>query len=83
MTDETKIKNASQAIRVLILVGWTMLCGFFFILWMAGIANAPPPESGDPDVVLGAAACVAAGCTGGVWIFGLILGLIIYWLVRR
>jgi hypothetical protein len=64
-------------------LGWTGFCALVWFCWMLTIAGGPPPEGANSEAVLGAATCFATGCAGGVWFFGLIVGLLIYGLIRR
>jgi hypothetical protein len=78
--------RSSWKVRALIVGAWTALCSLLAVAGVAVVAVAPP----DPGVsaethatAVGASLACSAGCMGSVWFAGLIVGLVIYALVRR
>lgn len=77
---------SSWKIRALIVAAWTALCGLLTVLLLLPVLTVQP----DPGVsaethatALGASMACTTGCMGSVWFVGLVIGLVIYALVRR
>lgn len=70
--------TVSQAVRVALVLGWSLMCGGFWLMWLATIANQPGDES-----VIAIAGCMATGCAGGAWVLGLAVLAMVYLIVRR
>ena len=81
-----KGRDIAWGARIIAVVGWTILCALAWFVWVLSMSAAPvtDPKSGlDPDAILGMAACMSAGCAGGVWFFGLVVFAVIYTIIRR
>jgi len=77
---------SSWKIRALIVAAWTALCLLVTVAWTAPVVLMEPDPNLPADAhaaVVGSGVACAAGCTGSVWLLGLIVGLVIYALVRR
>lgn len=83
MDNEAKIKNASWAMRLLMVGGWTAACGAVWLLWVGGIVDTAESQGPDADTAIGVASCLATGCVGSVWFGVLLVALVVYGLVRR
>jgi hypothetical protein len=71
--------------RSKMVLAWTALSVTCWGSYTALVATHPQPDFTDEEnaaVTLGTAACTA-GCVGSVWLLGLVVGLVIYALVRR
>jgi hypothetical protein len=79
--NETKIKNASWALRVGGLAGWTVLWVMLWVLWVGTMANDPNVAGDDTALIM--ATCMATGCAGGAWFMGLCVFAVIYAVIRR
>lgn len=78
--------NSSWKLRLMAVVAWTASCTLLALALVLPVAMTPP----DPGVsaethatALGASVACSAGCMGSVWFAGLMVGLIIYALIRR
>ena len=81
--NETVIKNTSWGVRLALVCGWTGLCAFIWFMWIGSMASQPDMAEPGNETALGLAACMATGCTGGIWFFGLVAALVVYGLIRR
>ena len=78
--NESIAKNTSVAIRALIVVIWSLICGIVWFLWVGNMSAAMQPGE---ETGTGIALLIATGCTGGAWFLGLIVIGVIYWIIRR
>jgi len=75
--------RTSQALRIIGLLSWSALCLGMWLTWSASTVGdiAPEDPAGATGAVVGAAC--AAGCTGSVWLGGLVVMALVWALVRR
>ena len=86
LMNETTKTPSSWKIRAVIVAAWTAFCGLLTVMFLLPVITIQP----DPGVsaeahatALGASMTCATGCMGSVWFAGLVIGLVIYALVRR
>jgi hypothetical protein len=82
----SKADGSSWKVRLMVVAAWTALCSLLAVAWVAVIAIAPPDPSVSAEThatAVGASVACSAGCMGSVWFAGLIVGLVIYALIRR
>ena len=78
-----KARKSSQLFRVLLVLGWTALCGVIWFVWIGVTASTDTMQSEGSETALGCAACMVTGCTGGTWFLGLVVFLVVWLIVRR
>ena len=77
--------NGPIIMKLLVVLGWTGLCALIWFVWFgAAVYNVnADPKIHDTDLALSAAGCVITGCTGGIWLVGLLVITLLILILRR
>ena len=83
MGDETErgesIRTGLWTVKLLVVGGWTALCGLALLILFLAFLDAG--DSGSGDGALGA--CAMMGCTGGGWFCGMLAIVVVFAAIRR
>lgn len=68
--------------KVMLGMAWTTVCGFLWLLQVFHLGQMGNDTKADPAAV-GLGVVILTGCSGGVWVFGVLVILLIAALFRR
>lgn len=72
-----------RALRVLSLLGWTLVVFFFWLSWLGAAVDPNISDKPISQADFGFIATVTGGCCGTTWVMGLAALVLIFVLVRR
>lgn len=81
----SKSSDQHLLLKLLAILAWTGVCALVWFVWFASAVydvNADRTIH-DTDIALGAAGCVITGCTGGIWLVGLLVFTLFIVILRR